>query len=190
MRPHPSWIFRHRRLSHFPGRSPRRDAALFPISLRVFAPSDGELKLRRFDDVSLLKEYVQSYRGILRSIDPITRKEVFHKKAHYSSLDPCRVYDIHSPFYQQDMDGLRHHQSADQAFEDKSRRAMQTYFKEHGMEVRELSRLWYNEYEKPNSKMAIEWEGVWDGEGAMYVLESKHVVSAVIFSCDCPLTNM
>ena len=86
---------------------------------------------------------------------------------------------------------MHHHQTVDKAFEDKSRLAMQSFFTKHDIEVKELSRVWYNKCNDPRSKIAIEWEGVWQGDrdNKIYVLESKHVMSRVTISGWHSLTN-
>ena len=184
MKARSSSMFPWRNLFLSPKACPHGTSTPTPLSLKVLVPTEESPHLCKFTDAKLLARFVQNHRGLLRSFDPLTQTMEYHKESQFAMLDSSRVYEVYSAFYNHDLDRLHHHQTADKAFEEKSRLAVQSFFKSHNIEVKELPRVWYNEYNNPQSETAIEWEGVWQGHpNQLYLLESKHVISSVTVSC-------
>ena len=101
------------------------DSRLSPLSLKILTPTDAKPQLREFPNAKVLARFMQNHRGLVQSINPVTKTEQYHKESEFATLDPSRIYEVYFAFYTQDKDGLRHHQDdADNPFEDKSRLVM------------------------------------------------------------------
>jgi len=118
------------------------------------------------------------HRGVLRRYDP-PNPPYYYTKSELATLDPTQVHEVYSAFYTSIEDETRHPQIADRAFEDKSRLTLANYLATGGQEFEELPRVWFHKRDKPESKPAIEWEGVFKVGNMYLVLECKHHMTTV-----------
>jgi hypothetical protein len=119
----------------------------------------GSIIKQYFRSPWALDKYIRHQRGVLQALPTHNQPHTVMDKSDYGSLDITRLYCLHMPSLRSSEIAQHDNQQFDKAWEQRSRRRLEEWFREHNISVIHKDRLVYEERDKKNP--AAEWEGIY-----------------------------